>query len=147
MTHLIKVTNNNDFEITDHFNGIAYVFTPEEPVNVPLDAMRHMFGVDFPADEETLKSVAFRDEVLSCVSRRWGWSSHEQEERNKKRKIINKFVFTPVVTKMIELVPENTDLAPAREQPAVSRSGKSGKFKARVDEVKEPEEPSEEEVA
>lgn len=146
MTHLIKVTNNNDFEITDYFNGRAYVFAPEEPVNMPFDAARHIFGIDFPEDEATLKSASFREELLNSVSRRWGWTSHEQEEKNRKRKIMNKFIFTPVITKMIELVPENNDLAPAREQPAVSK-GKNGKFKPRADEPIETEDSSEEEVA
>lgn len=141
MTHLIKLTNNNSFEIVDYFDGIAYKFQPDVPVNVSLEAMQHIFGVDFPEDEAVLKSASFRDMVFAKVSRRWGWNSHDQAKLAANRKILNHIVFAPVIMQQVELVSKPADLAEPREQkPTV----KGGKFKPRADEA---EETSEEEVA
>lgn len=141
MTHLIKVTNKNDFDIRDHFEGLPYNFVKDEPVNVPLEAMRHIFGVDFPADEATLKSHEFRDQAFDAVARRWGWNSHDKNDLAKNRKIFNNIIFVPILIQMVELVAKPAEIAEPREQKPVA---KGGKFKPRVDAE---EETSEEGVA
>lgn len=131
MTHLIKVTNKNSFDITDYHDGLCYQFVSNEPINVPLEAMRHIFGVDFPADEDVLKSTAFRNEVFTTVARRWGWNSHDAEKIKSSRKQLDLIVFLPVVTKMVEMVADKSTMPVPRDQKPVNEA--RGKFKKRVD--------------
>lgn len=143
MTHQIKVTNHNDFEIVDYFEGFAYRFTPKEPVNVPLDAMYHIFGVEFPADEAIFKTRAWRDALFNSVSKRWGWNSHDAEKIKTYRNYCDSIAFLPVVTKMVEMVADKAPMPEPREQKPIAKA-KPGKYAPKVD---EPEETSEEEVA
>ena len=80
MTNMIKVTNGNDFTIIDHFEGLAYIFAPGKAVNVPIEVMHHIFGIEFPADEALMKTPAFRDQLFNSVAKRWGWNSHDEEK-------------------------------------------------------------------
>jgi hypothetical protein len=41
---MIFVTNKNDFEHQDRFDGIDYFFVPGEKVALPEEAAAHMFG-------------------------------------------------------------------------------------------------------
>lgn len=141
MTHLIKVTNTGSHEFADYYHGDSYKFLPDEPVNVPLDAMQHIFGVEFPADEVTLNSSAFRDLIFSRVATRWGWNSHIKAVLTENRKMLNQLKFTAVMMKMVELVAQEETLAPAREER------KPGKFsKSKPESITEPDS-EEEEVA
>lgn len=142
---MIKVTNHNDFEITDYFEGLAYIFAAGMPVNVPLEVMKHIFGIDFPADEAVMKTRAFRDQLFNSVSRRWGWNSHDAEKLKKFRNQCDSISFQPIMTKMVEIVADKSELADPREQkPAAKAPLKLGKYAPKSD---EPEETSEEEVA
>lgn len=116
MTHIIKVTNNGADEIRDYFNGIPYVFACGEPVNVPLDAVEHIFGMEYPADEALMKTAAWRDQAFAAVSKRWGWNSHDKEKLAENRKAFNKLIFAPIEIKMVEVVAKNDVLATPREQ-------------------------------
>lgn len=145
MSHLIKVTNHNDFEVIDYFEGFAYRFLPGEPVNVPLDAMYHIFGVEFPEDVALMKTREWRDALFTSVSRRWGWNSHDAEKMTKFRHNCDRFGFLPVVTQMVEIVADKESMPEPREQKAPAKSPvKLGKYAPKAD---EPEETSEEEVA
>lgn len=143
MTHLIKVTNRGDIEIIEYFHGDAYKFLPDRPVNVPLEAMRHIFGVDFPADEEMLNSASFRDQVFASVSRRWGWGSHDKKLEAVNRKKLNDLKFTPVIMKMVELIAQEETLDEPREE---KKSNRPGKYKA-APAAESAVDPDEEEVA
>jgi hypothetical protein len=142
MTHLIKVTNKNDYEIVDYFDGIPYVFATDKPVNVPIEAMRHIFGMEYPADEDVLKSHSFREEAFHAVSKRWGWNAHDLKTTAENRKKFNNILFTPIVLQQVELVAKTPEIAEPREQKPLPAKG--GKFKPRADEA---EETSEEGVA
>lgn len=142
MTHIIKVTNKNSFEIRDYYQGYAYNFTPEEPVNVPLDAMKHIFGVDFPADDQLLKSRDFRDQIFTKVSRRWGWNAHDAKKLAENRRCLDNIAFTPVMMKEVEVVVDNSSALASARDPKPIR--KDAKFKSRADEAGDA---SEEEVA
>lgn len=143
MSHIIKVTNKNNFDIRDYFDGIPYTFAEDTPINVPLDAMEHIFGVHFPADEAILKSHEWRQEAFLAVSRRWGWNSHDQDKLAANRKTFNNIIFTPIIMQQVELVAKANDMPEPREQKSVS---KGGKFKPRADAIDTAEETSEEEV-
>lgn len=141
MTHLIKVTNTGTTEISDYFDGLCYTFAPDKPINVPLNAMRHIFGVDFPDDEQVLKSISFRDEAFQSVSRRWGWNAHDKNVLAQNRKAFNALVFTPIIMRSVEIVASSNEMPEPREQK-VAKEAKASKFKPRADE----EGTSEEEV-
>lgn len=85
----IFVTNKNDFTHEDAYDGVEYVFPPNERVAVPVDAAVHMFGFNQP-DKTT---------VLS----RLGWAWHyEPKARNftddpEGVKKLARFVFTRAV--------------------------------------------------
>lgn len=67
----VKVTNGNDFDLDDHFDGRRYEFPAGKTVSIPFDAACHIFGVEHP---EQLKD---KDKLLSYVCRRWGWNTKE----------------------------------------------------------------------
>ncbi len=118
MPHLIKVTNHNDFTISEMYDGIPYVFAKDKPINVPLEAMAHIFGAEFPADQETLDSEEFKDQVFKFVSKRFGWNVHQifDNATNRwrmsgnvmaeNREKFDNIEFLPVIFKMVEVKAE-----------------------------------------
>ena len=54
MSNQIFVTNTNDFDHEDAFDGEAYVFPQGERVLIPYDAAVHMFGHNLKDKSETL---------------------------------------------------------------------------------------------
>lgn len=66
----VRVTNQNDFVIDDHFDGTHYVFEQGKRVAVPFDAACHIFGIEHP---EQVKEG--KDQLLDFVARRWGWNT------------------------------------------------------------------------
>lgn len=67
----VKVTNNNEFDLDDHFDGRRYAFPAGKTVSIPFDAACHIFGVESP---DQLKD---KDKLLTYVCRRWGWNTKE----------------------------------------------------------------------
>lgn len=133
--HQVKVINNNDFAITDYYDGIAYHFKPNEPkgINLPLDAASHIFGVDFPADADACKSEGLRENVWEYVIRRWGWNSHDAAKLAISKKLFNKFEFKPVIFTITEVITGgDSEDPPAPRESKIP--GKNSKFKPRVEE-------------
>ena len=64
--HRLRVINRNDFAIRDRYDGVPYIFTPDEYVDLPLDAAQHILG--YPAD---------RDVMELHMAKRWGWNRPE----------------------------------------------------------------------
>lgn len=143
MTHQIKVFNGNPFEIVDYFDGCAYRFAAKESANVDLEAAKHIFGVDFPADSEQCKEESFRTTVFQHLQKRWGWNSTKVENIQDARRKFAKIEFTPVIFKQVELVADAGELEEPREQKTAF---KKAAFKPRADEPVE-EIKDEEEVA
>jgi hypothetical protein len=59
----VRVVNRNDFAIKDRFDGVPYVFKPNEEVDLPLDVANHILG--WPGDEE---------DRWRHMAKRWGWN-------------------------------------------------------------------------
>lgn len=139
MPHLIKVTNHNDFTINEMYDGIPYVFAKDKPVTVPLEAMRHIFGANFPEDKSVLDSEEFRSSVYESVAKRFGWNVSQRFDATLNRWIMNgdvveegknKFAnleFVPVIYKMVEVVADNPDLPVPRETKDPVKSQKKSK--------------------
>jgi len=73
---MIFVTNKNEFEHQDRYNGVDYYWSPGEKVAVPEEAAAHMFG--YGRKEKTENLV------------RLGWNWNEEEGVKK----LAKFVFS-----------------------------------------------------
>lgn len=151
MTHHIKVINKNKAEITDYFDGIAYTFPSQVPVNIPLDAATHIFGSEFPEDAKICASDEFRSKVFHFLQKRWGWNSSDPKKAAMAELSFRNISFIPVLMKTVEIVAgEDQGLAEPREEK--SKTTKSAKFKPRLDgegegDVDEVEAEEEEEVA
>ena len=115
MSHQIKVLNKNKDEIVDYFDGIAYKFKTDVAVNVPFEAAKHIFGVEFPADVEECKSDEFRATVYHNLQKRWGWNSYDPAKAEKSRALFDNLTFTPIVFKLIEAEPDREELADPRK--------------------------------
>jgi hypothetical protein len=134
-THQIKVINNNNFPVTDFCDGLAYHFNPANPkgINLSVDAARHIFGVDFPADLAGCEDEALREEVWHHLQKRWGWNSHDAAKLAENYKKFKKLEFKPVVFTITEVISggENEDPAPPRAKTTDQRRAA---FKPRADE-------------
>lgn len=60
--HEIFVTNHNREAHIDAFNGVEYIFPPDERVAVPVEAATHMLGFNLKDKTEVLSRLgwAFR---------------------------------------------------------------------------------------
>ena|SRR5579862_8037536 len=67
----VKVTNKNDFDIEDRFDGIPYRMPAKKAVNIPYEAACHIFGVDFLPDDSAAIDL---DAIYRHLQRRWGWN-------------------------------------------------------------------------
>lgn len=67
---MVIVTNRNAFVVRDRFDGVPFVFKPNEPVAVPPEIAQHFFG--WPAD---------RDVMNVYIAKRHGWNTREYMER------------------------------------------------------------------
>ena len=70
-----RVTNRNEFPIDDRYDGIPYLFAPNKPVVIPLDAAAAIFGM--PVDSDGV--VDFAPDP-AYMARRWGWNVLEKRE-------------------------------------------------------------------
>ena len=62
---LIRVTNKNDFPITDMYDGVPYLFAPNKPISIPVAAASHFFA--WPTDDPKLFGL--------WLSKRLGWNT------------------------------------------------------------------------
>lgn len=119
--HQIKIINGSKETIADRFDGLLYTFAPgEKGVNMPLEAAKHIFGVDFPMDATQCADEDFRAQIFTHLQRRWGWNSPASKEDREKGKahdkmgvgqrIFSKLSFVPVEMKTVELAVKNHDL-------------------------------------
>jgi hypothetical protein len=100
---MLKVTNRNDFDLMDRYNGEAYFFPKGKTVMCPDDAARHIFGIG--------------DEDKKPYLTRQGWSKSSDKFEDGMEKL-NKFSF--------ELVEEKYDVEFARIEQRTSPSANAG---------------------
>lgn len=96
----IFVRNTNDFDHTDHYNGMEFDFPKGERVLVPVEAAMHMFGFNKVDKTDNLS--------------RLGWANLPNDEGAKK---LAKFIFTQAV--MIEQ-PVEEIVPPDEAEPPVA---------------------------
>lgn len=110
----IKVTNKNDFDISDGYDGVPFVFPAKGSLVIPADAALHIFGWQPGADPK---------DVFRHVQRRWGYNTPAHVEAGTDKKVIGNIIITPVVYRLVPQV-EEAD-ADAEDLPRVPKA--SGK--------------------
>jgi hypothetical protein len=101
----VKVTNHNDFQITDMFDGVPYVFKTDEPIAIPIDAANHIFGWFPGVDQATLRRH---------VQRRMGWNTPEMEKSGKHNKFFAALEITPIIYRMVPVDLDPKTMMPPR---------------------------------
>jgi hypothetical protein len=112
----LRVTNMNDFVITDRFDGVPFVFEPKKPVKLPADAALHIFGWTPDCPPETCKTH-------TC--RRFGWNTPAHMEKGTDNRFFGKLKFEKVLHRIVEVVEEETApvaLIPTKGGPKMSAS-------------------------
>lgn len=77
---MVKVTNCNSFTIKDMYDGVPYIFRPNEPLSIPPYAATHFFG--WPGDEDDMKRR---------TTMRFGWNNPEHIGADKSKPLDEMF--------------------------------------------------------
>jgi hypothetical protein len=96
----LRVTNNNDFEINDRYDGVPYSFEAGKALTVPPEAALHIFGWQPGADPRLIEIH---------VTKRWGWNTPAFMENGNAKKFFAKLDFKPVTFKTVEMVSGEDD--------------------------------------
>jgi hypothetical protein len=110
----IRITNHNDFELSDHYDGRLYTFYPSKPITVPVDVARHIFG--FGLSEEAQKNY---------VMRRMGWNTVEMAKDAKNIKFWKNLDIRPVLFRMVEVNEQGDELEKPQPRPGRPRKVQS----------------------
>jgi hypothetical protein len=108
----IKVTNHNDFEISDRYDGVVFSFEPHKAVTIPAEAANHIFGW-----KEGIASEA----MFSHFQRRCGWNTPEYTTTGKAKKFWEKLDIVPVTFRLVEVSAEEVE-EEAAAKPGDARS-------------------------
>jgi hypothetical protein len=109
----LRVTNNNDFEINDRYDGVPYIFEAGKVLTVPPEAALHIFGWH-PGIEPRV--------VETHVTKRWGWNTPAFMENGNAKKFFAKLEFKPVTFKTVEVISgEDDDTLPSPIAPRQTR--------------------------
>lgn len=108
--HQIKVTNGSKVALRDRYDGNFYNFAPGESLNLPMEVAEHIFGVQFPMDEDACAGDELRSQIFFNLQKRWGWNSTEHKAHALAQAIFQKFKFTPIALKTVELAIKNEGL-------------------------------------
>ena len=99
-----KVTNTNDFDIADMYDGVPYKFLAKGKNSVPLDAMAalHIFGWTEGGDPA---------EWRRHTQKRFGWNTAEMLKDGKHDRFFDRLKFDTVRYRLVEVV-DNSDKEP-----------------------------------
>lgn len=117
-TMAVMVTNKNRFPIRDRFDGREYVFVPDYPTEVPIDAANHIFGW-FPQWTDENDVIHKPDPVAMRLhlQRRWGWNTQKMED--KADIFFDKIEIKAVQYRMVPIEDEEIAPNPLKTVPSV----------------------------
>ena len=118
----VRVVNNNDFVITDRFDGIPFTFNPGKAETIPPDAANHIFGWRNVREDETPESLK-ADMLLYC-QKRHGWNTPEVVRAGDHVRWFGKLDIKPVRFRMVEVPDDENDLPTVASAPRVPRPNK-----------------------
>ena len=105
----LRVTNTNDFEIEDRYDGVPYKFEPNKAVTLPPEAALHLLGWQPGIDPSVCEKH---------VSRRWGWNTPDFMKSGDAKKFFAKLEFKPVTFKTVEVIAtEEEEMLPSPIPP------------------------------
>jgi hypothetical protein len=107
----IKVINSNDFDITDRYDNVEFLFAPHQPVTIPAEAANHIFGWREGID---------RAAMFLHFQKRCGWNTKEFTDGGKAKKYWEKIDIVPVVFRLVEVNAEEEE-AEATAKPGDAR--------------------------
>jgi hypothetical protein len=97
----LKLTNNNEFVISDRHDGVPYEFAPGVAQSIPSDAALHMLGW-YPGVDMMV--------VRQHVQKRWGWNTPELVKDKKHDEYFGKLAFKPVTYRIVEVPAEEIEM-------------------------------------
>jgi hypothetical protein len=124
---MVEVVNRNGFTIRDMYDGVPYVFRPNQMLSIPPNVANHIFG--WPAEGDVMR-------LHTC--RRFGWNTPAHMEVDKNRPHDNRTVadiyFANIEIRTVEYdfvkreptgvpMPEESELADRPEMDARARHG------------------------
>lgn len=134
-TH-VRVTNENDFPITEHWDGIPYTLEPGKTRDIPVEAAAVIFG--FSSDDNGVVNLGTNGVVApnyDHMQRRWGWNTvvrrkdeemAEAVERSmaQARSFCEKIKFASLTMALQEVkAPEPEELAPPKTDAPRNKMG------------------------
>lgn len=108
--YYVKVTNKNDIDIDDRFEGKRYVFPAGKSVSIPYEVACHIFEIEHP---EELKD---KDRLLKTLCRRWGWNTPHMIKEKENLKMFANIQVVLVTYKVVreEMTADSGMLPPSR---------------------------------
>jgi hypothetical protein len=105
----IRVINNNDFTISDRFDGVPYIFEKDgKALSIPIDAAYHIFGWHREVKTEAMKNY---------VIKRFGWNTPDMMEKGRAELFYAALVFQPIRYRMVP-VEVDPDGVPVKKERA-----------------------------
>jgi hypothetical protein len=104
----IRVINNNDFTISDRFDGVPYIFEKDgKPLSIPIDAAFHIFGWHREVDPAAMKNY---------VMKRFGWNTPSMIQEGRNELFYASLQFQPIMYRMVpvEVDPQGVPLKKER---------------------------------
>ena len=111
----VRVVNNNDFTISDMFDGVPFTFDPGKAETIPPDAAGHIFG---------WSPEATPAEMLLYCQKRHGWNTPEVVRANNHTKWFGQIEFKPVRFRMVEVTDDESALPTVAASPRAPRRDK-----------------------
>jgi hypothetical protein len=110
----IRVINNNDFTISDRFDGVPYVFEKlGKALSIPIDAAFHIFGWHREVDPAVMKNY---------IMKRFGWNTPAMLENGRAGLFYDGLVFQPIKYRMVPVeVDPNGDPLRKERAPKTNR--------------------------
>jgi hypothetical protein len=105
----IRVINNNDFTISDRFDGVPYTFEKDgKALSIPIDAAYHIFGWHREVDPAVMKNY---------VMKRFGWNTPAMLESGRSGLFYDALKFQPIMYRMVPVEVDSSG-TPLRKERA-----------------------------
>jgi hypothetical protein len=101
----VKITNHNDFVISDRYDNVEFAFEPHKSITIPAEAANHIFG---------WRDGISKEDMFKHFQKRSGWNTPEYSN-GKGQKFWDKIDINKVVFRLVEIAPEDEELG---ETPA-----------------------------
>lgn len=99
----VRVMNRNDFPINDMYDSVPYVFEPNLPISIPVDAAAHIFGWYEGVDPQQMRRYC---------QRRFGWNTPAMQASNQNNDWFDKLDIKPMLYRLVPMqVSDEDDLS------------------------------------